>query len=89
MGIKTFDFEELVQLYYYPNDNLFVSDGGFAVFNIFTLITPNDLYLFTHNKEYMLVQSRSDRHLGVELFWPDDDEMEYIDNCCSLKGEKQ
>lgn len=73
------DFKEVMQLYYYPLDHIFVDDGGFPVFNIFNMITPNELFLFRHCKEYMIVQHCRNPEVGVELIWPDDDEMDAYD----------
>lgn len=35
-----------VEIMYCPGSNLFVSEGGCRIDNIFDYITPNDLYLF-------------------------------------------
>lgn len=70
-------FDDVVQLWYYDKDNLFVDSDGFPVFSIFTLITPNDLFLFQHHKEYMLVSCCTNPRVGVELIYPEDDECEH------------
>ena len=67
------EFDEIIQLYYYENDNMFIDEGGFPVFDLFRIITPNDLFLFRHHKEYMLVPHCSIPRVGVEIFYPDDD----------------
>ena len=38
-------------LIYWKEDNLFTDEEGQIIFNIFSLITPNDLYLFKKNKD--------------------------------------
>ena len=60
------------QYYYDRENNWFIDAGGFVVFNIFLIITPVTLFVFKHQKEYMLVTSMTGEL--VELIWPDDDE---------------
>ena len=67
------EFDEIIQLYYYADDNVFMDEDGFPVFGLFHIIAPNDLFLFKVHKEYMLVPHRENPKIGVELFYPDDD----------------
>lgn len=60
------------QLWYYPEVNYFVDCGGYIIYSIFDIITPNDLFLFKQSKGYMLTKSIDGK--PVELFYPD-----YID----------
>jgi len=68
-----YKFDDIIGLWYYPEDNLFIDDNGFPVFDIFRMITPNDLFLFRHDKEYTLLSCSTNPKIGVELFYPDDD----------------
>lgn len=70
-------FEDVIQLYYDKERNKFVDDGGFIVYNIFSIITPNDLFLFKYHKQYMIVHHRDNQEIGVELFYPEEDEYYY------------
>ena len=39
-------------LYYYEDENLFTDDGGHVVYDIYNLITPQDLYMFRNDEKY-------------------------------------
>jgi hypothetical protein len=56
-------------LYYDVEANLMYDECGKEMFNIFSLIRPNDLYLFKKNKETMEVYGRNGGL--IELVWPD------------------
>ncbi|MFA6661466.1 MAG: hypothetical protein WCS56_00365 [Bacilli bacterium] len=60
--------EEERTLYYDIEENVMYNEYGDTVFNIFSIISPNDLYLFKrerHSKEVPGVNGGS-----VELIWP-------------------
>lgn len=38
--------EEIMYLYFYPEENLFRDGGGFIIENLLDIITSNELYLF-------------------------------------------
>lgn len=38
---------------------------------IFEIISPNDLYLFKENREYVLIQHRNFPDCHVELYYPE------------------
>ena len=67
-------YEDSVGLFYVPEWNVFMDEGGFIVWSIFEYITPNDLLLFKRNKEYMLVPHNSIPGVLVELFYDDTDD---------------
>jgi hypothetical protein len=69
------DFFTVTQLQYDIDQNIFIDCGGYIVYNIFEYITPSDLMLFKHRKEYMLVERRCGGF--VELIWPDDEDGEW------------
>jgi len=55
------------KLHYDEVENVMYDEYGDIVFNIFSIITPNDLYLFKKKKEYMVVTNISG---GIaELDW--------------------
>jgi hypothetical protein len=55
-------------LYYDIKENVMYDENGHTAYNIFNIITPNELYLFKHKKETMDVAGV---HGGsVELIWP-------------------
>lgn len=56
-------------LYYDIEANLMFDEHGNIMYNIFSLISPNDLYLFKKNKKTMDVYGRSGGN--IELIWPD------------------
>lgn len=61
-------------LYYLKDDNVFMDGEGEIVFEIFEVISPNDLYLFKRNKEYTIVNHHTQPGLLVELYWPEEEE---------------
>jgi len=66
-------FEDSIGIFYDIERNVFIDEDGFIIWAIFELITPNDLFLFKQNKEYMLVQHRAMQEVLVEMYYPDDD----------------
>lgn len=66
-------------LYYLKDDNVFMDGEGEIVFEIFEVISPNDLYLFKRNKEHTIVNHHTEPGLLVDLYWPEEDEY-YFDN---------
>lgn len=60
-----------IGLSYNKEKNWFEDEDGYAIFDIFQIITPNQLLVFKHLKEYMtVIGPRGDL---VELFYPEDD----------------
>ena len=55
-------------LYYDIEANVIYDEHGINLFNIFSVITPNDLYLFKKKKETIEVRGTNGRM--VELIWP-------------------
>lgn len=64
-------------LYYDIDLNVMMDEDCFPIFNIFSIISPNDLYLFKKNKESVEVRGVNDGF--IELIWPDPDEEELND----------
>ena len=77
---ESFDtYEESVAIYYNINTNRFEDDDGYPIFDIFRIITANDFYLFTHRKEYMIVNHQSLSQVFVEMYYPTKGDDEYED----------
>ena len=73
-------FNKAIGLFYDRERNVFVDEGGFIIWRLFELITPNDLYLFRLRQEHMVVNCKSIPGAVVELYWPEeDDEAEFDD----------
>ena len=66
-------FSDSIGLFYDAENNIFIDEDGFLIESIFEIISPNDLFLFKYNQEYMSVRHRSIPELLVELYYPDDD----------------
>lgn len=66
--------KEVIGLFYDADKNVFVDEDGYVVWSIFSLITPNDLFLFHAHKEYLMVNHRSDPNTLIEIFYPDNEE---------------
>ena len=64
-------------LYYMKEDNIFMDGEGSIVFNLFEIVRPNDIFMFKHYKENMLVQHATIPEGLVELFYPEEDDYCY------------
>lgn len=71
MGILR-EAKERMALYYLKHENVFIDGEGEVVFEIFEIITPNDLCLFKKYKEDMLFTHRTEKDILVELYWPEE-----------------
>jgi hypothetical protein len=47
---------DMKALYYNLEDNLMFDADGKTIIDIFRIISPNDLFLFKKNKEWMIVR---------------------------------
>lgn len=65
--------KERFALFYLKEDNVFIDGEGEIIFEIFEVITPNDLYLFKKHKKYMVFNHHTQLDILVELYWPEDD----------------
>jgi hypothetical protein len=70
LAIKT--AAEVYTYYYNEEKNIMIDEDGQEIFNIFSIITPNALYLFKENKEDMFVYGIHGEL--VELVYPYDEE---------------
>jgi hypothetical protein len=55
-------------LLYDDEQNLIFDHHGCHVFDIFRLISPNDLYLFKHKKKDMIVRGRSGERIRLVYY---------------------
>ena len=39
-------------IFYYENENLFTDDDGHVIYDLFTVITPQELFLFRHDNGF-------------------------------------
>jgi hypothetical protein len=58
-----------IPLYYDKINNIFIDTDGIILFDIFTAITPNDLYLFKKNKTNIKIQHKKYDNITYELKW--------------------
>ena len=63
------DDYEVITLYYEPETNMIYDDDGWVLYNIFSLITPQDLMLFKNKMRDMRVYGRNGRL--VDLIYSD------------------
>ncbi len=66
--------EDTIGLFYDKENNVFTDEDGYIIWYIFDFITPNDLYMFKKNRQYMLVSCQSMPGTLCELFYPEDDD---------------
>jgi hypothetical protein len=59
-----YDEETISYMYYEEERNLFFYDGGYMCYNIYSIMTPNDVYLFKLGREDILVRTK----LG-DIYW--------------------
>ena len=62
--------EEHRSLYYCSKDNVIENEEGFIVYNIFSIITPNDLMLFKKGKETVWIKDIDGDN--IELVYSDE-----------------
>lgn len=77
-----------MRLYYEPDERIITDEFGDEVPNIYDYITPNDLFLWMHKKDDMIIQGVSKEN--VELIYLQDEYhlywKEYL-NDSNNKGE--
>ena len=68
MGRDEF-LEEVIQIYYNANRNVFVDEGGFEIYNIYRVLSPNVVFLLKHDKQDMFVYGINGEY--IELIYED------------------
>lgn len=68
-------YDEVVRIFYDRERNLFLDEGGFIIHEhiLLRMITSNDIFLFKHKKEWMIVPHRTVHRMCVEMDYPDED----------------
>lgn len=54
-------------MYYYEDVNLFTDDDGHVIYDIFTIITPQDLFLFRHDNGFNVFPMRGHDDVLCEI----------------------
>jgi len=60
------EYDAILYIYYDVEANLFYDDG-WDFFNIYEVVTPNDIYLFKHDPGFRTFPHRSDRSILCEI----------------------
>lgn len=66
--------DDIYRLFFDPEENVFLDECGFMIFDIFSIIDPIIVYLFKLKKEYMFTYDTSGHR--VELFYMKEGEYE-------------
>lgn len=66
-------------LFYYRDANVFTDCDGHIIYDIFRIISPNDLYMFRHHKKYNTFPHRSQDDVLCRILTVFDDEDYYWD----------
>lgn len=65
------DFEyETVTIFFLEDENYFVDENGFVLFDIFQILTPNQVYLFKKNKQPIYVCDEDSRLIYHFVYEP-------------------
>jgi hypothetical protein len=54
-----YEYDDVFHMYYDSEQNVFYYDGGFIAYDIYAVMTPNEVFLFKHNKEDMIIRTVS------------------------------
>jgi len=57
----------ILYLYYYEDENLFTDDDGHVIYDIFTIITPQDLFLFRHDNGFNIFPMKEHNDVLCEI----------------------
>ena len=64
-------------IFYYENENLFTDDDGHVIYDLFTVITPQDLFLFRHDNGFNTFPMKDHDDVICEI-------ISVPDECCGL-----
>lgn len=64
---RSLDEDYTLYLYYYEQQNVFTDIDGIVIYNIFEIITPNDLFLFRHDSGFNYFPFVGDKEWLVEI----------------------
>lgn len=83
--------DTVIPIFYFPEDNRFIDVFGEVIYNVFEMITPNDLYLFQNDPDQKEFRHRSIKDAIVQIIDMEDNgyEESYIDpeyRACSRRA---
>lgn len=61
--------DEVIQIYYSAYRNVFVDEGGFEIYNIYRILSPNVVFLLKHDKQDMFAFGVNGEY--IELIYED------------------
>jgi hypothetical protein len=61
--------EEVMQIYYNASTNQFMDEGGYEIFNIYRVLSPNVIFLFKYKKDDMFAYGVNGEY--IELIYED------------------
>lgn len=61
--------EEVMQIYYNASRNVFMDEGGFEIYNIYKLLSPNVVFLLKHDRQDMFAFGLKGEY--IELIYED------------------
>ena len=59
-------------LYYYERDNMFTDEDGNIIYDLFTLITPQDLFLFRYDHSHYIFPMVGRNDINCEILLIED-----------------
>lgn len=74
LGLFQDNFVDAIGLFYDRDNNVFIDEDGYIVWNMYEMITPNDMFLFKKKREYMVVNHKTLPGVVCELYYPEEDE---------------
>ncbi len=54
-------------IYYYENENIFTDDDGHVIFDLFSIITPQDIFLFKYDNSVNLFPMKGHDDILCEI----------------------
>lgn len=60
-------FNIIHKIFYYEHYNLFLDEDAYIIYDIYNVITPNDVFLFKRNKKNMIVPQMRNKSVGIEI----------------------
>lgn len=77
----------VIELYYHADVNLFTDKYGDIVYDIFSYITPNDLYMFKNEPQYTQFECKNDPYTICEILEAGDFIYDYGDGYFDQRKE--
>jgi hypothetical protein len=65
--------DDIYRLFFDPEENVFLDECGFIIFDIFSVLNPNIVYLFKLKKEYMFTYGLDGGR--IELFYMKEEDL--------------